>query len=920
MDGVEFLPVEIADALGQGAIVVTGNERAARALRRGWDQRNRAVGLASWAPAAARSWDSWTAALWRELVIAGNATQMLLNRTQEHAVWRTILEADEELASLRSVDSLAEMAVEAWQLLSNYEGQRRLRGTAGGADTRAFQRWARSFEQVCRTEGFLAQAQLEERLREALNSAAKNELMMFPAGGVVLVGFDGMTPAQMMLVEALRSAGVAVEELQPVVAADRRMLVEAADEREELFAAARWVRSFLEEQPDAKIAVIVPRLEKERSEIDRVFREVLAPELQNIRTASETGPFEFSLGVPLAETPMVATALDLLRWAVEALPLERVSGLLLSPYFAPYFTLPNEERGARAEFDAFELRTARMLRPEISLEGLVTAAERSKRRGKLSRLRGVLRAMRLVANRLQGMDARTNAEWTEKMRELLEAAAWGSDSSESSVEFQTRLKWEGALDELTTLDFDGERVEFVQALEALERIARQTTFAPESRDAPVQVMGPLEAAGGTFDAMWFLRGGELSWPMEVSSNSLLLWSLQRDLQMPGTDVARDTEYAKRMTERIASSAGTVVFSYAKESAEGRQRPSPVLIGLGLEDVSATELVGAAVERKVVEIEEIEDVARVQAPPNRVIRGGARILELQAACGFRAFAEQRLRATEVESIEPGMDARESGTVVHEVLKLFWDAVRTQDELKSMTIEERDGVLEWCIGEALKRTEETSATAWDVAYLQVQRDRLRRLLNWWLELEMERGLPFEVKLSEKEFKDVSVGPLRLSVRMDRVDAVVDEGKGGEVLIDYKTGDATPNDWLTERPDAPQLPLYAILSEGNRLRGVAFGLVRAGEGRGLKGYAVGSGVLPGRPAALKEAATLEAQVERWRQVLVGLAEEFYAGDARVNPKQYPKTCEYCGQRLLCRLDVSSLEDNDEDDTGASEDEIRG
>jgi ATP-dependent helicase/nuclease subunit B len=247
------------------------------------------------------------------------------------------------------------------------------------------------------------------------------------------------------------------------------------------------------------------------------------------------------------------------------------------------------------------------------------------------------------------------------------------------------------------------------------------------------------------------------------------------------------------------------------------------------------------------------------------------------------------------------------------------VRTQDALKLMTIEERDGVLEWCITEALKRTEEASATAWDAAYLQVQRDRLRRLLNWWLELEMERGLPFEVKLSEKEFKDVPVGPLLLNVRMDRVDAV----EGGEVLIDYKTGDATPNDWLTERPGAPQLPLYAILSEGKGLRGVAFGLVRAGEGRGLKGYAVGSGVLPGRPTPLKEAATLEAQVERWRQVLVGLAEEFYAGDARVNPKQYPKTCEYCGQRLLCRLDVSSLsslEDSDEDDNGGSEDEARG
>lgn len=900
---MELLPVEIADALARGTTVVTGNQRAARALRRGWDQRNRRLGLANWSPAAVMAWDSWTVALWRELVIEGHAAQMLLNCTQEHVVWRTILEADDELASLRSVDSLADMAADAWRLLSSYEGHGRLRGAWGNADTQAFQRWARMLERLCRSEGFLAQAQLEEVLHEA----AENRTLKFPEGGVLLVGFDAMTPAQTTLVEGLRSAGVNVEKLQPAVAAERRMLVEAAEEHEELLVAARWTRSFLEQRPEARVAVVVPGLEAERSEIDRVFREVLAPELENIRAGNETGPYEFSLGIALAETPMVATALDLLRWVAGTLPLERVSGLLLSSYFAA----AGREHGARAEFDAFELRKMRMLRPEISLEGLIAAVEASKRRAKLSGLLRALRAMRLVANRLRGMNARTNAEWAEKMRELLEAAAWGAELSETSFEFQTRRKWESALDELATLDFDGVQVEFEQALDALERIARQTTFAPESRDAPVQVMGPLEAAGGTFDAMWFLRGGELSWPMETASNSLLPWPMQRDLWMPGTDVARDSDYAQRMTRRIAGCAGAVVFSYAKESAEGRQRRSPLLAGLGLEEVSAADLAGVTTEPSVVELEEIEDVTRVLALPDSVIRGGAAVLQLQAACGFRAFAEYRLRATELESVSPGMDARESGTVVHEVLKHFWDAVQTQDTLRLMTAEERDGLLEWCINEGLKRTEETSATAWDAAYLQVQRDRLRRLLNWWLELELERALPFEVKLSEKEFKNVPVGPLLLSVRMDRVDEVA----GGEVLIDYKTGSATPNDWLTDRPDAPQLPLYAIVSEPRRLKGVAFGLVRAGEGRELKGYAVGEGVLPGRPVKLTEAATLEEQVEQWRQVLVKLAEEFYAGDAQVRPKQYPATCEHCGQRLLCRLDVSLVEGDQEDAAAAEE-----
>ncbi|MCU1251605.1 MAG: putative repair protein [Edaphobacter sp.] len=896
---VELLPVEIAEALERGATVVTGNQRASRALRRGFDQRNKERGLASWAPPSVMAWDAWMAALWQGLLIEGHAAQMLLNRTQEHVVWRTILEADEELASLRTVDSLAEIVADAWRLVCRYEGQRRLRGVDGSADTRAFQRWARTFERLCKAEGFLAQAQLEEALRGAVD----NRLVGLPAGGVVLVGFDGMTPAQTKLVEVLRSAGVGVEELRPVESAAQRMLVEAADEQEELRVTARWVRKFLEEQLGAKVAIIVPGLEMQRREIDRVFREVLTPELEDIRTGNERGPYEFSLGVVLSETPMVATALDLLRWSVGALPLEQVSGLLLSRYFA----MASEERGARAEFDAFELRKTRMLRPEISLEGLYAAISGSKRKMKLSRFSSALRAMRVVANRLQGMTARTHAEGAEGMRELLDAAAWGSGAGETSVEFQTRRKWESALDELATLDFDGMQVEFAQALEALERIARQTTFAPESRDAPVQVMGPLEAAGGQFDAMWFLRAGDLSWPAVAAASPLLPWAIQRELGMPGVDGARDAEQARRVTERVAASAKTVVFSYAKESADGRQRASQVLDGLQLEETTAAELLAPESPRVIVDLEEVEDDVKVKALPDRVIRGGATVLQLQAACGFRAFAEHRLGSTELESVELGMDALESGIVVHAVMEIFWGQVKTQDTLREMTLAGREEMLDAAICEGLRKIAQLSASDWDDAYVTMQRERLRRLLRPWLEHELARP-NFAVKQREEKASNVQIGPLHLNLRIDRVD----ETEGGELVIDYKTGRVSTSDWMSERPDAPQLPLYAVVSDAARLGGVAFARLRLGKEMGWKGFVAGDGVLL-KPDRLKT-EDFAKQVEEWREVLTKLAEQFAAGEAGVRPKSYPKTCAYCGQRLLCRVAAENLEETDGEETGDS------
>ena len=698
--------------------------------------------------------------------------------------------------------------------------------------------------------------------------------------------------------------------------ASERLLVTAADEAEELRACAQWIRDLLNTHPEAQVGVIVPGLEGERAEVDRIFREILAPELEQI--SSGAGPYEFSVGTPLAATPLVLVALDLLQWMHEALPLDRVSRLLLSPYFAD----GRDQLAAAAAFDAFSLRRAKMLRPEISLDA---TAELVGQTNSLNKVSTALRQMRRVAaRRLAQNELLTHAEWAEVMREVLEAADWGAGSHEDSLEFQVRAKWESALDELATLDFDGVRVRFAEALQSVGRITQRMLFAPESRQTPVQVMGPLEAAGSRFDAVWFLRAGELSWPMAASTTPLLPWGMQRELGMPG-DLAREIAFARQISERITASAETVVFSYSSVAGEesSKQRMSAALDGLGLKRRGVAEFLAGVPAREVVATEVCEEDARLPALPDRVIRGGAALLAAQAACGFKAFAEQRLWSTEPDVAGLGMDAAQRGTLVHRILELFWKNVKTQEELKTMTVSEREEALDWCIRKELQREEAEGATPWDIAYIDMERQRLHTLLGLWLELEMERA-PFEVKLSEKRFDDVRVGPLRLQVIVDRVD-LVDDGGGeqgeaatepAEMIVDYKTGRAEPGQWLTERPDAPQLPLYAVLSNAPRIAGVAFAKVRLGEEMHLHGYATRSELVT-KFARLKEASTLEAQVEEWRRVLTKLANEFASGDVRVRPKQYPKTCEHCAQRLVCRLDVALMEEEYDDEESGGSDE---
>jgi ATP-dependent helicase/nuclease subunit B len=895
-DSQTLFPKEIANALERGATVVTGNQRAARTLRHGFNRWNRALGRKSWRPARVMAWDAWLSSWWSRRVLAGQATQILLNRSQELAVWRAVLEADRELRSLRTPDSLAEMAAEAWRLLCSYNGQSRLHELSVSTDTRAFLRWGQAFARRCRAEGLLSSAGLEETLRTAVAAGEVDRA----AGELVLVGFDALTSAQGALLKAMQAAGTSVEELATPVPAVERALVEAADEGEELYACARWVRRLVEGRAGATVGVIVPGLEARRAEIDRVFREVLAPELEAIGAGSGAGPYEFSVGVPLAATPMVTAALDSLRWAQgAALPLERVSALLLSPYFAG----GRAGLGERAEFDAFELRRTKFLRPELSLEALSGLLDKTRVTG-LARLAAALRRMVQARARWFAQDeALFHGEWAEAARELLEAAGWGAGASEDSLDFQTRAKWESVLDELATLDFDGTRVRFGAALDRVEKIARRTLFAPESREAPVQVMGPLEAAGSRFDAVWFVRAGELTWPMATTSSPLLPWQMQRELGMRGGDAAREMEFARRVTERIAESAESVVFSYAVESADGRQRASKAVETLELEEVKAADFVSADSANLGVELESVADDASIATLPAGVLQGGAKVLESQAACGFRAFAEHRLWSSELDRVELGLDAGESGTVVHGALESFWEQVRTQEALAAMTWAERAAVLEDAIGKGLAKTAQLSASSWDAAYLGMQRERLRRLLGPWLEEELARPA-FAVQVLEERLPDVRVGPLRLSVRVDRVDQTA----GGAVVIDYKTGRAATKDWLSDRPDAPQLPLYAVVAEAGRLGGVAFGVVRAGKEMSWKSFAGDESVMR-RPAKMA-AETFTAQVEDWREVLTNLAEQFAAGDARVAPKIFPQTCERCGQRLLCRVDAASQQEAEEDE----------
>jgi probable DNA repair protein len=267
-----------------------------------------------------------------------------------------------------------------------------------------------------------------------------------------------------------------------------------------------------------------------------------------------------------------------------------------------------------------------------------------------------------------------------------------------------------------------------------------------------------------------------------------------------------------------------------------------------------------------------------------------MLQNQAACPFRAFAVHRLGARELEEGRPGLDARERGTLLHRALALLWGELRSQRRLLELTEEQLLASVAVAVDGAIASMAQRRPDAFGAAFTELERVRLRRRLLTLLELERQRA-PFEVMAREAP-RTLELGGLRLQARVDRIDALDD---GRRIVLDYKTGKAAIAEWESDRPDSPQLPLYAVSDAGD-VAALAFVVLRAEE-TAFKGLGAEPGLLPGvQPPGQPRA--WHARLAEWRGVLEKLADEFLAGHAAIAPKRYPHTCELCALGPLCRV----------------------
>lgn len=869
-------PLDIAAA---GGTVLTANKRLARHLVRQYDQRQLTAGREVWPCPAILGLNAWVTSQLRQLRI----DDALLTDGQQQRTWELAIAADPATAGrdLLQLPQTARRAREAHLLLEHYLAD--FAAADGDEDQAAFLRWRATWRAQAGREGWLDRG---GALRLVTAAIADGTLAL--PGQLILAGFDDLPPAIEALCRELAGRGCAVDRWSPPpVAAAQLAVIVCPDPVEEVRACAGWLRALLTTKPQANIGVVVPQLNDYQLLIERIFRAELDPPGC---LAGDDGPepFNLSLGTPLAREGVVTAALRLLAVG-DPLPVEEVGWLLRSPYLLG----ASHEAADRARAD-------RELRRRGRAEWPLAALQRA-----LRHLPGVAKMVAVVAAvSVERSDRRRRlpGQWSEQFTALLESCGWPGGRGLHSREFQAVRHVKVLFGQLAALDRVSPPVARGEALALLQRLAAETVFQPEGPEARVQVLGMLEAAGFTFDALWILGLHEGALPAPPRPNPFLPLTLQSRLRMPHADAGRERGFADQLGRRLFAAAPQVVASWPRQLAGAELRPSPLLRGLA----TAQPLpVASAAPARVISADSapLETLADEQAPPlatRKPFAGGTGILKDQALCPFRSFAHHRLRARALEAPDVGLDEMARGSLIHTLLEAFWAATRGHAALLATPSEELAARLQHCAEQAVSRLERERRCDLPPRQRQLELARLIALAREWLAEELRRA-PFEVVEIEKKHVE-TLGRLTITTRVDRIDRLAD---GRLAIIDYKTGKVEIAQWSDLRLSEPQLPIYCLGLGPEAVGAVLFAAVRnRHRERGFRGLAATDGLWPSQEKALQTLLGERGWTDfsdlcaYWRTTLTALGDDFANGAAAVDPADPRLTCRYCDLVPLCRI----------------------
>ena len=864
-------------------LILTPTARLARAEKQRQATERVAAGAAAWRAPEVLAFSTWLQQLREDYFLHADDARVPIGADQALVLWQSVIDRDVFVGEPR----VAELAAGAWRLIHEHalDSPERWPAALLSEDARAMQDWAARFRALCAERGWVDEWTFAAELPERI---AAGEIAL--PSTIRLQGFElSLTPLLRAVLEAVEARGVEVDHPAVQEAGCESWPVRVFDQpADEMRAAARWARQVLEQRPDARLAVVVPDLNGRVAEAERAFRQVFdAPGFA--LDARGVDPWHVSLGLPLAQWPIVADALLLLGLSPQRLAHPDAIRIARSPFL---------EGAVDEAWPRARLLTQLAERMPYWLD-LRELAYQAGRVG-AARLGG-----RLTTWQRQRQEQPRRAmpsAWARAFAEELAALGYGRGRPLDSREFQAWRRWQEVLERFGTLDAVSDRpMTRASALKLLRERAAAVVFRERDPGAPVEILGVEEALGARFDALWICSLDQDHWPAARQTHPLIPPALQR--AVPAASSEGCLERARGQLEGLARCAPEVVGSFTRGDED---REISLLVPMAAAPIEAD----AAAPTAPLGLERLDSDA--QAPPAvpEARSGGTGLLQRQSDCPFKAFAVDRLRARERGAPRPGLSASQRGQLVHAALRAFWAEVDGLAGLQALSETARHEAIAAADEVALNELTQFDRLALTPAARALEAACLAQTLTDWLTLEAERQ-PFRVVGREQEIA-LGIGPLTLKGKIDRIDEL--EG-GGSVLIDYKTGASSrASHWLpAARMADVQLPAYAV-SMNPVPAAVTFARVRA-DSQGFSGLAeieTGMSGVPELAAAGRQWADTERWrdlLEAWRLSLEGLAEAFLDGQAAVAPRD-AQVCRRCHLTAFCRIHERAIVEEAEDE----------
>ena len=895
----------------KNAIVICATARLSRGLQDAHQQEKISQGLLQWQAPAILTLGLWLDGLVNEGLLLGeidafSLPKFTLSAVAEKLLWEeaiaNVLQKN-EASALFDISSLAQSAIEANKLLIEWQlDESELKNTFQTEETRQFLRWRHEFQRLCSHHNTLEASRL---LLLQISNLEKAQLNL-PAH-IIFAGYDRFTPLEKRLLQNLKEQNVSIELWQHQTNQTNQVenlitkQIALTDSDAECRAAVAWAKNTLALNPHAQLAIISHVLGNIRSKLSYLLDDTFHPETLHPSHYEAPRCYDFSLGLPLTQYPIINSAISLLKLSIPHTSLTQAicDALLQDVYFCHA-----GELDARAQLDA---RLRKKLGRTFSFSQLINQTHLAIAQGlEVTQLHQYLTQIKSLTDTWQSKQK--PSAWALSFIALLETSHWSTSRDLSSYEHQTKQAWLRVLNEFTTLDLLLGNINANEALQRLTQLTHNAMFQPEAKgETHIQLLGLLETVAVQLDGIWVLGMNDNNWPPAAKPNPLLPAQLQRTNGTPNACAQVQSDFANLIHQRLIKSASTVIFSYALKDGDRELRPSPTIKEISVN----TEQLSSATNKSLKTIAEILSVpATMQklddhiAPAvseNEKVRGGSGLLKAQAICPAWAFYQYRLSAIALEDPIDGLGSLARGTLVHAVLQCFWQDCQNLMTLKAMTSHEFEVAIESAVVAGIAQYCAEQVLVMPPQIVALEQYRLKQLLSTWLTLELDRA-DFSVQACEKEIS-LDIAGIQVKVVIDRIDALND---GNLVIIDYKTGNSSDTkSWADDRISEPQLPIYASIALHNEhIVAICFGKVRQ-DNCLFAGVAEDDNILP----QVKSLDSLRANstfkrfagwgdlITHWKTSLNAIAQEIKNGEAAVKFKD-ENALAFCEVKPLLRL----------------------